>query len=72
MYVVDEANIESHGLGVYNIFTDYGRMKNPLAESAEWLTAHLDRVQRMVERDKNYTSIVTWSLGNEAGADGAI
>ena len=68
LYVVDEANIESHGLGVYNIFTDYGRMKNPLAESAEWLTAHLDRVQRMVERDKNYTSIVTWSLGNEAGA----
>ena len=54
----DEANIESHGMG-------YG--KNSLAKQPEWTEAHVDRVQRMVIRDKNHASVVTWSLGNEAG-----
>ncbi len=58
LYVVDEANIESHGMG-------YG--DKSLAKDPTWMAAHLDRTVRMVERDKNYPSIITWSLGNEAG-----
>ncbi|TWT33964.1 Beta-galactosidase [Posidoniimonas corsicana] len=58
LFVVDETNIESHGMG-------YGR--ESLAKDPSWGEAHLDRARRMVERDKNYPSIVIWSLGNEAG-----
>ncbi len=58
LYVVDEANIESHGMG-------YGA--ESLAKDPEWGPAHLDRVVRMVERDKNHPSVIIWSLGNEAG-----
>jgi beta-galactosidase len=59
IYVVDEANIESHGIG-YDLSRTLGN--NP-----RWLKAHLERVSRMVLRDKNHPSIITWSLGNEAG-----
>ncbi len=59
LYVIDEANIESHGIG-YNPETT-------LANKPEWKAAHLDRTIRMVERDKNHPSIILWSLGNEAG-----
>ena len=59
IYIVGEANIESHGMGYDPRIT--------LADQPEWLTMHLDRTQRMVERDKNHPSIVIWSLGNEAG-----
>lgn len=59
LYVVDEANIESHGLG-YNLNVT-------LANKPMWKEAHLQRIQRMYERDKNHASVVTWSLGNEAG-----
>jgi len=58
LYLVDEANIESHGMG-------YG--PESLAKDPAWGPAHLDRVERMVERDKNHPSIIIWSLGNEAG-----
>lgn len=58
LYVIDEANVESHGMG----FGD-----GTLACSAEYHEAHLDRVTRMCERDKNHSSIIIWSLGNEAG-----
>ena len=54
----DEANIESHGVGY---------KEECLAKQNEWINAHLDRVQRMVHRDKNHASIITWSMGNEAG-----
>ncbi|MEO9804163.1 MAG: glycoside hydrolase family 2 TIM barrel-domain containing protein [Reichenbachiella sp.] len=60
LYVVDEANIESHGMEI-------GNPEVTLANNPTWEKAHLDRVRRMYERDKNFTSIVTWSLGNEAG-----
>jgi len=59
LYIVDEANIESHGRG-YHPDTTFGN--DPL-----WETAHLERTIRMVERDKNHPSIIGWSLGNEAG-----
>jgi beta-galactosidase len=58
IYLIDEANIESHGMG-------YGPAS--LAHKPEWLAAHMDRTVRMVERDKNHPSVIIWSLGNEAG-----
>lgn len=59
LYVIDEANIESHGLGY-----DLGVT---LANKPVWKEAHLQRIQRMYERDKNHAAVITWSLGNEAG-----
>ncbi len=58
LYLIDEANVESHGMG-------YG--EKSLAHRPEWLAAHLDRTVRMVERDKNHPSVIIWSLGNEGG-----
>ena len=60
LYVIDEANIESHGMG-------WEVEINTIAKDTLWLAAHLDRTERMVERDKNHPCIITWSLGNEAG-----
>ncbi|MEN7547536.1 glycoside hydrolase family 2 TIM barrel-domain containing protein [Rapidithrix thailandica] len=59
LYVVDEANIESHGMG-YNLDRTLGN--NPA-----WELAHMERTARMVERDKNHPSVIIWALGNEAG-----
>lgn len=59
IYVIDEANIESHGMG-YNL-------ERTLGNNPKWLNAHLSRTQRMIARDKNHPSILIWSLGNEAG-----
>jgi len=64
-YVIDEANIETHGMGAC-FQGDFDTSKHP-AYLPEWKAQHLDRVQRMFERDKNYPSIITWSPGNEAG-----
>ncbi|WP_282073923.1 glycoside hydrolase family 2 TIM barrel-domain containing protein [Polaribacter atrinae] len=64
-YVVNEANIETHGMGATNQ-GKFDKEKHP-AYLPEWKEAHLDRTIRMFERDKNFPSIVTWSLGNEAG-----
>ena len=58
IYVVDEANIESHGMY-------YG--KNSLAKKPLWEKAHVDRMVRLVKRDKNHPSVIIWSMGNEAG-----
>ena len=58
LYVVDEANIESHGMY-------YG--KYSLAKKPSWENAHVDRMVRLVERDKNHPSVIIWSMGNEAG-----
>ena len=59
IYVVDEANIESHGFG-------YDEDKTP-ANKPEFYKMHHDRIYRMVERDKNHPSVIIWSMGNEAG-----
>ena len=60
-YVIDEANIESHGMG-YNLSVGGTLGNNPL-----FMNAHVDRTLNMYERDKNHPSIIIWSLGNEAG-----
>ncbi len=59
LYVMDEANIEAHHYG--------NDPNNRLMNSPEWTAAFMDRVQRMVERDKNHPSVVFWSMGNETG-----
>jgi beta-galactosidase len=59
LYMVDEANIESHGYG-------YDHDKT-LGNKPHWMEHHLDRTMRMLERSKNFPSVVIWSLGNEAG-----
>ena len=63
IYLIDEANVESHGFG-------YEKNDTP-AFKTEFDAMHMDRWKRMVERDKNHPSIIMWSLGNEAG-DGPI
>ncbi|AOR25433.1 beta-galactosidase [Formosa sp. Hel3_A1_48] len=59
IYVYDEANIESHGMG-YDL-------TQTLGNDPKWLSAHMERTERMIIRDKNHPSIIAWSLGNEAG-----
>jgi beta-galactosidase len=68
-YVIDEANIETHGMGTTNQGLDNNKKGQAIhpAYLPEWKAAHLDRTVRMFERDKNYPCIITWSLGNEAG-----
>lgn len=53
---IDEANLETHGLG------------GKLSHDAAWAGAYIERASRMVLRDKNHPSIIMWSLGNEAGS----
>lgn len=55
LYVMDEADIEEHGL------------RGQLASDPAWYAAFMDRAIRMVERDKNHPSIISWSMGNESG-----
>ncbi|MGE9269821.1 MAG: glycoside hydrolase family 2 TIM barrel-domain containing protein, partial [Verrucomicrobiales bacterium] len=59
-YVIDEANIETHGMG-------WGANNNRLAKDESWGAAHMDRMKNCLERDKNHPSIIMWSMGNEAG-----
>ena len=61
IYVYDEANIESHGM-YYDL-----RKGGSLGNNPEWLKPHIYRTINMFERNKNRTSVIIWSLGNEAG-----
>ena len=65
LYVVDEANIESHGMGATNQ-SSFDTVKH-VAYLPEWAPAHMDRIKSAVERDKNNPSVIIWSLGNECG-----
>ena len=61
-YLVDEADIETHGfLAIEKFGWDY------LSDSPAWEAAYLDRAERLYERDKNHPSVIVWSLGNESG-----
>jgi len=55
IYLIDEANLETHGVGGY------------FSNVPEWNTAFMERAIRTVERDKNHPSVIIWSLGNESG-----
>ena len=58
IYVMDEANQESHG---------YGYANRVMGEDPAWRDAHVDRAVSLVQRDKNHPSVVFWSMGNEGG-----
>ncbi|MDW0113084.1 beta-galactosidase subunit alpha [Sporosarcina saromensis] len=60
MYVIDEADVETHG---FELTANYHR----IADGADWEKVMVDRLVRMVHRDKNHPSIIMWSLGNESG-----
>ena len=59
LYVIDEANIESHPLAIDK--------NTQIGNEMSWLPAHMMRTKRMFYRDRNHPSIYSWSLGNEAG-----
>jgi beta-galactosidase len=61
LWVMDECDLETHG------FKEVGWRRNP-SDDPRWEPAFLDRARRTVERDKNHPSVISWSLGNEAGA----
>jgi len=54
LYVIDEANLETHGMG------------DKLTRDPKWKPAYVDREVRLVERDKNHPSVIIWSMGNES------
>ena len=59
LYLINEGNIETHGFGT--------GMDNKLSNHPDWQEAHVDRVKRMVHRDRNHPSVIIWSFGNESG-----
>ncbi len=64
LYVIDEANIESHPLAI--------KEDSQIGNEMSWLPAHMMRTQRMYFRDRNHPSIYSWSLGNEAGTGNVL
>tara|TARA_R110002050_G_scaffold286121_2_gene436339 strand:+ start:112788 stop:116378 length:3591 start_codon:yes stop_codon:yes gene_type:complete len=54
LYIMDEADIENHG-------------NHSISDKKSWLPAYADRVERMIQRDKNHASVIFWSMGNEGG-----
>ena len=60
LYVVDEADLECHGMHAAGDL-------NRLSDDPSWEGAYVDRMKRLVQRDKNHACVVMWSLGNESG-----
>ncbi len=68
MYVIDEADIECHGIVCSDANATYGNgAYDRIARDPKWESAFVDRGVRMVMRDRNHPSIIIWSLGNESG-----
>ncbi|MGY3091320.1 beta-galactosidase [Hymenobacter sp. UYAg731] len=65
MYLIDEANIESHHMGA--MWQGGFDTLRHVAYLPAWAPAHRDRIERMMERDKNHPSVILWSMGNECG-----
>ncbi|MBL3655841.1 glycoside hydrolase family 2 TIM barrel-domain containing protein [Fulvivirga sediminis] len=65
LYLVDEANIETHHMGA-ELQGWFDKSVHP-AYSEKWAPAHIDRIKRLVMRDKNHPSVIIWSMGNECG-----
>ena len=59
IYVMDEANQESHAFGLRN---------RQMGDNPDWTCAHVDRAVGLVQRDRNHPSVIIWSLGNEGGS----
>lgn len=66
LYVVDEANIESHGMGAANQAVSYCP-ETHMVNMPSWQNAYVNRVENLYERDKNHPCVVIWSIGNESG-----
>lgn len=69
-YVIDEADLETHGFVNRDIANGYDDRVKPeewTSNMPEWKDAYLERAERMVERDKNHACIIVWSTGNESG-----
>ena len=60
MFIMDESDLESHGLGINGDWSE-------LSKHPGWRAAFVDRAERMVARDRNHPSVIFWSLGNESG-----
>ncbi|NDV68794.1 glycoside hydrolase family 2 TIM barrel-domain containing protein [Dysgonomonas sp. 25] len=54
LYIMDEADLENHG-------------NHSISEKPSWIPAFVDRIERVIQRDKNHPSVIFWSLGNEGG-----
>ena len=74
LYVIDEADLETHGSAVLSEYADNPpdfntpeHMFNYFPNQKEWEAAFIDRAERMVARDRNHASVIAWSLGNESG-----
>ncbi len=74
LYVIDEADLETHGFAFTGERVNQetpgfakGAAESYLSKHPDWTEAYIDRARRMVERDRNFPSIIVWSLGNESG-----
>ena len=62
LYIMDEADVECH-----KNWQDSGKSGNIISNSPSWEAQYVDRITRMVVRDRNHPSVIFWSLGNESG-----
>ncbi|XID93141.1 glycoside hydrolase family 2 TIM barrel-domain containing protein [Paenibacillaceae bacterium WGS1546] len=74
LYVIDEADLETHGFAFTGERVNQetpgfakGAAESFLSKHPGWMEAYIDRARRMVERDRNFPSVIVWSLGNESG-----
>lgn len=65
-YVIDEADVETHGFQNRDCRWSYDDNSIWPCKNPDWKKAHIDRAERLFERDKNHTCIIMWSLGNES------